>query len=103
MANNVLLEADNDKDNNNNKNDDAYKNFINTVDSEVSKENYSFAFSKFMKFYGLEDYEKMLLFDRKKLEGLIRDYITHMKIDKKLSYNTVNLYVASISHFYQIR
>ena len=41
---NVLIEAEET---------DAYKNFINTLDSEVSKENYRFALSKFMKFYGL--------------------------------------------------
>jgi integrase len=83
---------------------DAYKNFINTLDSEVSKENYRFAFSKFMKFCRLEegDYDKMLRIEPKKLEGLIRDYITHLKVDQKLAYNSVNMYVASISHFYQM-
>jgi hypothetical protein len=70
---------------------DAYKNFINTLDSEVSKENYRFAFSKFMKFCRLEegDYDKMLRIEPKKLEGLIRDYITHLKVDQKLAYNSV--------------
>jgi hypothetical protein len=63
---NVLIEAEET---------DAYKNFINTLDSEVSKENYRFDFSKFMKFYGLggEDYDKMLKIEPKKVEGLIRD------------------------------
>jgi integrase len=83
---------------------DAYKNFINTLDSEVSKENYRFAFSKFIKFCRLEegDYDKMLRIEPKKLEGLIRDYITHLKVDQKLAYNSVNMCVASISHFYQM-
>jgi integrase len=81
---------------------EAYRNFINTLDSEVSKVNYRFGFSKFMTFCGVEDYDKMLQIEPKKLEGLIRDYITHLKVDMKRSYNTVNLYVASISHFYQM-
>jgi integrase len=55
-----------------------------------------------MTFCNIEDYDKMLQIEPKKLEGLIRDYITHLKIDMKRSYNTVNLYVASISHFYQM-
>jgi integrase len=82
----------------------AYKNFINTVDAEATKQSYRFAFSKFMKFYGVEDYDydKMLLIEQKKLEGLIRDYVTHLKIDKELSYNSVNLHFAAISHFYQM-
>jgi integrase len=44
----------------------------------------------------------MLQTEPKKLEGLIRDYITHLKVDQKLAYNSVNMYVASISHFYQM-
>jgi integrase len=81
---------------------EAYRNFINTLDSEISKVNYLFGFSKFMTFCGVEDYDKMLQIESKKLEGLIRDYITHLRVDMKRSYNTVNLYVASISHFYQM-
>jgi integrase len=80
----------------------AYKNFINTVDSEATKQNYRYTFTKFMEFCGLDNYDKMLLIEPKKLEGLMRDYITHLKIDKNLSYNTVSLYVASVSHFYQM-
>ena len=82
----------------------ACKNFINTVDSEATKESYRFTFKKFTKFCGIEDYEyeKMLLFEPKKLEALIADYITHLKVEKKLAPNTVNLYFASISHFYQM-
>ena len=82
----------------------AYKNFINTVDAEATKQSYRFAFSKFMKFYSVEDYdyEKMLQIEQKKLEGLIRDYVTHLKVDKELSYNSINLHFAAISHFYQM-
>jgi integrase len=80
---------------------EAYRNFINTLDSEASKKNYRFAFPKFMEFCQIGEYDKMLQIERKKLEGLIRDYITHLKINKK-SYNTVHMYVASISHFYQM-
>jgi hypothetical protein len=80
----------------------AYKNFINTVDSDATKRSYRYTFTKFMEFCGLDDYEKMLQIEPKKLDGLISDYITHMKVDKKLSYNTVSLYVASVSHFYSM-
>jgi hypothetical protein len=55
----------------------AYKNFINTVDSEATKQSYRYTFSKFMGFCGLDNYDKMLLVEPKKLEGLIRDYISH--------------------------
>ncbi|MFL6362132.1 MAG: hypothetical protein ACJ709_01645 [Nitrososphaeraceae archaeon] len=38
--------------------------------------------------------------DKHKLEDKIRDYITFLKVYKKLSSNTINLYVAAIAHFY---
>ena len=38
--------------------------------------------------------------DKHKLEDKIRDYITFLKVDKKLSSNTINLYVAALAHFY---
>jgi len=94
---NVLIEAEGKGIDSN-----AYKNFINTVDSEATKRSYRFTFSKFMKFCGLEDYDKMLQIEPKKLEGLIADYITHMKVDQRLSFNTVSLYVASVAHFYSM-
>jgi integrase len=40
--------------------------------------------------------------DKHKLEDKIRDYITFLKVDKKLSSNTINLYVAAIAHFYSM-
>jgi integrase len=44
----------------------------------------------------------MLLFEPKKLEGLIADYITHLQIDRQLSSNSINLHFAAISHFFQM-
>jgi integrase len=80
----------------------AFKNFINTVDSEATRQSYRFTFSKFMKECDIDDYDKMLQIEPKRLEGLIRDYITHLKIDRKLASNTVNLHYAAIAHFYQM-
>jgi hypothetical protein len=76
---NVLIEAEMT---------DAYKNFINTLDSEVSKENYRFAFSKFMKFCRLEegDYDKMLRIEPKKLEGIPNSKFSRWRCDPP--YNT---------------
>jgi integrase len=56
----------------------------------------------FMKFCKTEDYDMMLQIDPKKLENTIRDYIIHLKADRKLSFNSVNLYLGGISHFYQM-
>jgi integrase len=55
-----------------------------------------------MEFYKIGDYDKLLALgsEPKKLEGMIRDYIIHSKTAKKLSYNSVRLYVAAIAHFF---
>jgi hypothetical protein len=94
MGSNLLVKNDSE----------TYRNFISSVDSEVTKKNYRFVFSKFMIFCNVEEgnYDKMLQFDQKTLEGKIRDYTIHLKVDKKLAYNSINLYIAAISHFYQM-
>jgi integrase len=90
---------------------EAYKNFINSIDSEATKTMYKYAFSLFMQFCGFKEggssgYDDMLTVmqqqDKHKLEDKIRDYITFLKVDKKLSSNTINLYVAAIAHFYSM-
>jgi integrase len=44
----------------------------------------------------------MLQLDKQKLEDKIRDYITFLRVDKKLSSNTINVYIAAIAHFYSM-
>jgi integrase len=77
---------------------EAYKNFINSIDSEATKKCYKYGFFLFMNYCGLQDYDNMLSLPH--LEDKIRDYITFLKVDRQLSSNSVNLYVAAIAHFY---
>jgi hypothetical protein len=79
---------------------EAYKNFINSVDSEATKKCYKYTLSLFMKYYDIDgenSYDSLLTLP--KLEDRIRDYITYLKVDKQLSSNSVNLYVAAISYY----
>src|SRR6266516_6618749 len=81
---------------------EAYKNFINSLDSPISKRNYRYALSYFMQFMKVDDYEKLLQIDVKRLESYIRDYIIYLKQDRKLSSASINHYLAAISHFYHM-
>ena len=81
---------------------EAYTNFINSVDSEATKTNYRRVFPYFMKFCKREAYEQMLNIEIPKLEGLIRDYIIHLKQNKKLAPGSISMYVSGIRHFYQM-
>jgi integrase len=81
---------------------DAYKNFINSLDSEESRLTYKRSFPYFMKFCHVETYDGMLNIPIKQLEGLIRDYLIHLRDDKKNSPSTIATYSAAIAHFYDM-
>ncbi|MGA9841346.1 MAG: hypothetical protein WBQ25_03440 [Nitrososphaeraceae archaeon] len=77
----------------------AYKNFIGSLDSEESKRCYRFSLSYFMGFCKLTLYEEIIKIDQPKLEGVIRDYIIHLRQDKKLSPASISAYIAALAHF----
>ena len=81
---------------------DAYKNFINSLDSEESRRTYKRSFPYFMKFCKVDTYDVMLEIPVKKLEGLIRDFIIYLRDDKKKSASTIMTYSAAIAHFYEM-
>lgn len=81
---------------------DAYKNFINSLDSEASRRTYRSTFPQFMRFCKTDSYDAMLQIQPKKLEGLIRDYIIHLREYRKASPATVASYSSCIAHFYEM-
>jgi integrase len=80
---------------------EAFRNFVNSLDSEESKKHYSKIFRYFMTYCNVDNYEDMLEIEPKRLEGLIRDYIIHLKENKRSS-STINSYIAAITHFYEM-
>ena len=82
---------------------EAYRNFINSIDSEHSRNLYRHVFPYFMRFCKIDNYDAMLdIQPVKKLEGVIRDYIIHLREDKKLAPATIALYTSCIAHFYHM-
>ena len=81
---------------------DSYVNFISSLDSEVTKTAYRYSLNLFMKFVKLTDYDQLLAFTPQKLEGAIRDYIIHMRQDRKLSPATVSCRIAAVNHFLEM-
>ena len=82
---------------------DAYKNFINSLDSEYSRRSYRRSFPQFMRFCKVDSYEAMLQIQPiKKLEGLIRDYFIHLREDRKLAPASIAAYSPAIAHFYEM-
>ena len=58
----------------------------------------------FYEFRQIVRYEDLLTLnaDPYRLESIIRDYIIHMRRDKKLSSATISARIAAVSHFYQM-
>jgi integrase len=81
---------------------EAYKNFINSINGDITRHEYDRNFCYFMTFCKVTDYEEMKLFSSSILEGLIRDYVIHLRHERNLSPATVSSYLAPIAHFYEM-
>jgi site-specific recombinase XerD len=83
--------------------DEAYQNFINSLQSEYTKTNYRKSLNQFLSFLQLKDFEssKLLNYDVKTMENLVRDYILDMR-KRNLSLSTINCSCAALKHFFDI-
>jgi len=83
--------------------DEAYQNFINSLQSEYTKTNYRKSLNKFPSFLQLKDFEssKLLKYDVKTMENLVRDFILDMR-KRNLSLSTINCSCAALKHFFDI-
>ena len=81
---------------------EPYKNFISSLDSEVTKNGYRYSLRYFMRFLKIDNYNDLLKIEPTKLEGIIRDFIVNMRQDRKLSPSTVSVRIAAIAHFFEM-
>jgi integrase len=81
---------------------DAFKNFINSINSPITRKDYDLVFSYFMNYCKVNSYEDMLAIGTNRIDGIIRDYIIHLRNERKLSPASVSMYLAAISHFYEM-
>ena len=69
---------------------EAYGNFINSINSNITRKEYNLKFDYFMQFCSVKDREGMLLISESDLESKIRNYIVYLRYDRKLSPGTVS-------------
>ncbi len=82
--------------------EEAYQNFINSLQSEFTKTTYRKALKRFLSFLRLDNNcSKLLAYDTKTMENLIRDYILDMR-KRDLSLSTINGACAALKHFFDI-
>ena len=72
---------------------EAYYNFINSIDSESIKKIYEYCMSKFLKYYDI-DLDSLLKLPQQDISNLIIKYL----VDKKISRQYKNIILATIKH-----
>jgi hypothetical protein len=73
--------------------DDAYFNFVNSINSEATRRNYEYCMSRFLKYCNL-DLDSLLRIPQQELSNLIIRYLISLKISSQ--YKTVIM--ATIKH-----
>lgn len=75
----------------------AYFNFIHSIKSEMTKENYRNALNRFLRHYNL-DIETFAKTDPKDIESLLIDYMVLLRQNKK-SMSSLNVITSAVTHF----
>lgn len=79
----------------------AYRNFINTCRSPVTRKHYTRSLEYFMKFLKLDDYDRILDMDPKLFQMNICDYIVFLR-SNNLAPRSIASYVAAIRKFFDM-
>lgn len=72
---------------------EAYYNFINSIDSDSTKKIYEYCMSRFLKYYDI-DLDSLLKLPQQDISNLIIKYL----VDKKISRQYKNIILATIKH-----
>ena len=73
--------------------EDAYYNFVNSINSDTTRKNYEYCMSRFLKYFNL-DLDSLLKLSQQELSNLIIKYLVSQKISSQ--YKTVIM--ATIKH-----
>lgn len=79
--------------------DNAYINFIESIDSKYTKQVYRLTLGYFMKFIKIQNYDDIIKIDAATLESYIRDFIIYLKEERRLAPASIHLYIAALAHF----
>jgi site-specific recombinase XerD len=75
-----------------------YSNFINSLKSEETKKNYSYALKKYMAYHTMKDYSDLMLADR---EEKIKQYVIYLQ-SRGVSKSKFKILFASLKNFYEM-
>ena len=82
---------------------EAYKNFINSLDSEVSRSSYKRSFPQFMRFCKIDSYEEMLPNPAYQETRRANQRLSNPSTRRpKIAPASIATYSAAIAHFYEM-
>lgn len=70
--------------------------------SERTKQAYTHNINEFLAHYRITDLTPLKEYSPKVLKQMVKDYIIHLRDNRKLSGSSISLYVAAIAHFFYI-
>ena len=68
----------------------------------VPKKMYHASLVYFLRFTRCENSDSLLKIPQQKLGGLVRDCITHLRYERKLSSATISAYTTVLTHFFEM-
>jgi site-specific recombinase XerD len=82
----------------------AYRRFISSLPSEVSKDSYNRWLHYFMDWMqiGKTEYDRLLDYDPRILQSKVIDYVIWMKEEKRLSSSSIKSRIVALHHFYDM-
>lgn len=79
----------------------AYLNFINSLRSKETKEQYLYCLVRFLNYYGCQSLENLLGLPLKEIENMLISYMTNLNA-RQLSSGYINQVMASLFHFFEM-
>ena len=89
----ISLSSDDDK---------LYRNFIHSIKTRATRENYLKFLQYYMKFLDIKNLRELIEKPQKIIESDIKEYLVYLRKERKISYVTANTYLVPIRKFYYV-
>ena len=82
--------------------DKLYRNFIHSIKTRATRENYLKFLQYYMKFLDIKNLRELIEKPQKIIESDIKEYLVYLRKERKISYVTANTYLVPIRKFYYV-
>ena len=82
--------------------DKLYTNFIYSIKTRATRENYLKFLQYYMKFLDIKNLRELIEKPQKIIESDIKEYLVYLRKERKISYVTANMYLVPIRKFYYV-